>query len=275
MNQKIAVCISGLPRTFEKTAEKMRKVFGNADFYFSTWATEDNNSLPELFKRHKINLVAYEFVSEPLQLENEKKILNICKDGYPDFFILNQWIGVKRAIQLMLDYRQALRREYDVVFRCRFDLDLNFSVENALRRAKGDALNYITAATGGGDQFLYGSPETMSKLLGFNSWLMDYVTRYGSRYGFHASPLVRAYFLELGIPINRVDLPMSVMRPAGVSGRAMREERTRNHIRQYFPEYVDVAWKAERVEMVVEKLTPWSKKFHDGKNLFYLDGQPD
>lgn len=271
--KNIAVCMSGHPRTFAKVAKKIGAVFGNVDFFFSTWHGDEWQSIPELFVRNKMNLAAFEFVSEPIQIENEKKIISTFLHSCPDFFILNQWYGVKRALQLMFEYEQTSQKKYDLIFRCRFDLDLKFSLENAIELARLDSLNYVRAGSGGSDQFLYGSREVMSRFLKFEEWLLSFGDNFGAEYGFYASLLVKAYFLSSGIPINQVSLPLRVLRDDPESPREVREARTRKHIADNHPEFADIAWQGTRGPKV--KPSPWESGFYPGKSLFYTDGKPE
>ncbi|MDR6714706.1 hypothetical protein J2W83_004342 [Pseudomonas hunanensis] len=270
---KIAVCLSGHPRTFERTAQKIKESLGEADFYFSTWSSDYNDTLLSVFSQHDINLVAYEFISEPLQIENERKILSDFTDSYPDFFILNQWFGVKRVIQLMQDYSQAMLKEYDIVIRCRFDLSCDFTKEQLLSSFKPDAFNYAKSLTGGSDQFLFGSPQVMGSFLNFEKWLLEFSTKFDPRHGFFASLLVKAYFLDLKIPTNRVDLKLHVLRLEKSSAKLAREQRTREYIAKHFPEFDGLAWSGERNVENILKPGPWDKGFGGNKALIYVDGK--
>lgn len=270
---KIAVCLSGHPRTFERAALKIKEALGEADFYFSTWTSDYNEKLLDVFSTHQFNLVAYEFISEPLQLENERAIISDFQDSYPDFFILNQWFGVKRAIQLMRDYSEALQKKYDIVIRCRFDLDCRFTTEQLIECYKPDALNFVKASAGGADQLLFGTPEVMDKFLTFEAWLRGFAKKFGSRYGFFASPLLRAYFLDLAIPLNKASLDMRVMREDRSSPSMAREKRTKDYIAKHFPEFDGVAWADVRNVDHVLKPGPWDESFGNNKDMIYVDGK--
>lgn len=270
---RIAVCLSGHPRTFKLTAKKIKQALGEADFYFSTWSSDYNETLLSIFKEHEFNLQGYEFISEPLQLENERQILADFTNSFPDFFILNQWFGVKRSIQLMNDYSQALSKNYDIVVRCRFDLDCNFSTLELLDKFKPDSFNYVKATTGGSDQFLYGSQETMNHFLGFERWLLDFSKKFDPRNGFFASPLVRAYFMDKQIPVNRVSLNLKVHRADRTPPGVAREQRTRDYISKYFPEFEGEAWHGPRLINHVVRPGPWDKSFANNNLLMFVDGK--
>ncbi|VVO11972.1 hypothetical protein [Pseudomonas fluorescens] len=269
----IAICLSGHPRTFKLAAAQIKKTFGEADFYFSTWSSSEDQELLETFQEHKFNLVGYEFISEPAQIENERKIANDFQDSFPDFFILNQWYGVKRVIRLMQDYELIVQKKYDFVFRCRFDLSINFSLDQAIEKSIPNGLNYVSAHTGGSDQFLYGPPEVMTHFLNFEAWLLGFSEKFGTQYGFFASPLVRAYFLDKNIPINRVDLSMKVLRTATAKAKEDRENRTRSYIKTHFPELSNTTWNGEKNIKHILKPGPWDKNYHMGKKLFLENGE--
>jgi hypothetical protein len=269
---KIAVCLSGHPRTFERTAQKIKQALGEADFYFSTWSSDYNETLLDVFRAHEFNLIGYEFISEPVQLANERQIISDFADSFPDFFILNQWFGVKRVIQLMHNHTQVLKKNYEIVIRCRFDLDCRFTTEQLIKSFKVDAFNFVKASAGGSDQLLFGSPEVMGKFLYFEEWLLNFSNKFDRRHGFFASPLVRAYFLDLGIPVNISTLDMRVLREGKGSPSAAREQRTREYIAKHFSEFDGIAWHGPRNVDHILKPGPWDEKYGNNKDLVYVDG---
>ncbi|WP_028694878.1 hypothetical protein [Pseudomonas cremoricolorata] len=251
----------------------MKQALGDADFYFSTWHSDYNDTLLATFEEHGFNLVGYEFISEPEQLENERNILTDFTDSFPDFFILNQWYGVKRAIQLMQDCSVALQKHYDLVVRCRFDLDCSFTLEELHNATQQDAMNYVKALSGGSDQFIFGSPDTMAHFLTLEDWLLNFSRKFGNSHGFFASPLIRAFFLDQGIPTNRVDLKVNVARQDRTSASAAREQRTRDYIAKHFPEFEGKAWHGPRNVDHVVRPAPWDLNFGNNRSLVYINGK--
>lgn len=271
---KIAVCLSGHPRSFKITAPSIKKVFGDADFFFSTWEDQSNHETLEVFKDNDMNLVAHEFVTEPIQISHERKILDDFRKSFPDFFILNQWFGVKRAVRLMQDFRVAHNKDYDIVVRCRFDLKLDFSIEQLTEVFVPGALNIVKASTAGSDQFSYGTTEIMEEFLSFEGWLRGYSTKFGNQFGFFASPLLRAFFLDQGIPVNIISLPLAVFRTDDGNPKTARENRTKSYIQQNFPDLAGVAWHGTRKVDHMKKPAPWDKGYYPHRPFFYRNGKP-
>lgn len=275
---KIAVCLSGQPRTFNKVASKIFSVFHDADFYFSTWYTEKDSELISVFEKNDANLVSYEFIKEPLQVLNEKYIAEKFLNSYPDFFILNQWYGVSRVISLALECSKIYQKKYDLIVRCRFDVNFNFVVDELISKYRNDCLNYVEAISKGTDQFFFGSPEIMGDLTEFPDWLLDYPIKFGTEYGFYASPLVKAFFLDKNYNLNKINVPMTVVRPpdSTYSPRELRENRTRDYIRKHFPELDGILWAGDRAEEIkkitLKRPAPWQKEFYPNEKRFYIDG---
>jgi hypothetical protein len=269
---KIAVCLSGHPRSFETTAPTLKKLFGDADFYFSTWQGSNDQRVLDICASNDIQLRAYEFVAEPKQLENERTILTDFQDSYPDFFILNQWFGVKRCIRLMQDFSTAQSEKYDLVVRCRFDLLVDFSIQQMLDRYVPNAIN-IVKASAGSDQFSFGSPDVMENFLNFEKWLLQYATSFGTNFGFYASPLMRAFFLDLGIPVNIINLPLLVFRTDDSNPKTAREARTKAYILQHFPELSGVAWRGKRKIDHMKKPGPWDAAYYPNRPFFFRNGK--
>ncbi|WP_218314753.1 hypothetical protein [Halomonas sp. 18071143] len=274
-----AVCMSGHPRTFDRTAAKIFEVFRGADFYFSTWDSDYNQQLTSLFESYNVNLMAYEFVKEPSQLHNERKICELFANSYPDFFILNQWYGVARSIALAHESSFIHGKKYDLIFRCRFDLNFKFNFDDLICKQRKGTLNYIEALTKGSDQFFFGETELMTQLMNLPEWLVDYGNQFGNNFGFFASPLIKAFFLDQGYDLNKIKLPMTVLRPKGESASAheIREKRTRDYIARHFPDLKHVLWSGDRSKDIkcldLKRPAPWDKEYYNGKRNFYVDGE--
>lgn len=121
--QKIAVCLSGHPRTFADVASSIFDTFADfdVDYYFSTWDGQaENAQVLEIFAQHHANLLSYEFVKQPDLLKIERQICEAYTESFPDFFIMHQWYGVSRSIGLAMQLSELLDIQYDFIVRMRF-----------------------------------------------------------------------------------------------------------------------------------------------------------
>ncbi|TKD61468.1 hypothetical protein FBG13_12220 [Cobetia marina] len=273
-NKKIAVCISGHPRTIGKTARGFFDLFGeDIDFFFSTWDSCKGEQAENKLKEEGINLKAFEYVSEPDYSYHELNILESYPGGFPDFFILSQWYGFKRSLRLMLDYEEVHNITYDYIFRARFDLAFDTSLEELFKLSSDDAINYIAAITKGSDQFFYGLRKNMIKFIDFEKWLISFPEKFGTQYGYFASPLVKAFVLDNNIKLNNVLQPIKVIRATSGSARELREARTRQYIINNFPDLSNDVWVGDRSKMKVSKPAPWDKNYTDKfKSMFMTNG---
>lgn len=272
---RIAVCISGLPRTAEHCLPLLMQCFSGleTDWFFSTWSTPENFHLVETaLDRHKLHINAHEFVSEPCLHAQEREIMEQFPDTFPDFFILHQWYGFKRVLALRQEWAEQHRVKHDIIVRARFDIDPAFNFQQALAHFMTDAVHIVTASTGGYDQFFYGRPEIMDRMLSFPQWMLAYGRKFGTSYGFHASPLLKAFFLDAGVAINHMDLPLSVIRPYDASPTLIREARTRAYIATYFPDLADRLWVGERAQYQAKYPAPWDIEFGENRQLFFNHG---
>ncbi|HYE23901.1 MAG TPA: hypothetical protein VEG32_01755 [Clostridia bacterium] len=270
------MCLSGQPRTFERCIGSIIKAFEGfrVDWFIGTWATSENFAAVANAIDGKMQPAMQEYVSEPSLVRQERKILESFIDSFPDFFILHQWYGVSRAMKLRNEWCQREGVEHDIIVRCRFDLDLKFSFADALKNFVPDAVHMTKAQQGGGDQFFFGTPDTMTRLVDFPHWLVSYGDRFGTEYGFFATPLLRAFFLDNRIRVNTLDMPLRIVRPPmSGSPREVREQRTRDYIARTFPDMADHAWVGERIPKT-KTPAPWDKGYPANAGLFLRNGEP-
>lgn len=279
LGKKIAVCFSGQTRTFDKTCDSIFQSFSglDVDYFFSTWhsSCENNEQLLSTFSARGINLKSFEFITEPNFLVHEKNIAKSYLESFPDFYILNQWYGVERAISLVTDIEEIECFKYDVIIRCRFDLLTNFSFSDVASLSKEDCINIVPAGTGGSDQYIFGDRDLMVVLKGIRKWLCDFPNKYEGSFGFYASPLLRAYIYDNKLGVNFINgAPLVVLREKNSSKRsasALRVERIKLYVANFMPEFVDKLWAGDRYsyEAVTrneqgEKIVfPWDAKFYN------------
>ncbi|WP_157956957.1 hypothetical protein [Salinicola aestuarinus] len=273
-SKRIAVCLSGHPRTFNETAVEFEKLFGSrVDFYFSTWSHPEAFGLEKIFSENGLRLVGYEYVAEPDYSRSERLILEKFCDTYPDFFIFNQWFGVKRAIQLMANYEEVIGRKYDIVFRARFDLSFDTSIESIFKKSDQESINYLEAVSKGSDQFMFSTRDNMMIFTKFEEWLQNYPNKYGAKYGFYASPLVKAFALDSGFSINKIDEKMTVVRDKPGSARLRREQRSKDYIAAKFPDLSGRVWTGDRAVKGLASPAPWDQGYYaNPEALFLLNG---
>ncbi len=123
---KIAVCVSGQPRFFEKAFEyidkNLLKNFETVDVFFHCWENilDDSkkttllnlyNPKKFLFEKEKIHILNYPFKQSTTQPNS----------------VFSMFYSIMKSNNLKKDYEQENDFKYDWVFRLRFDFALNKS----------------------------------------------------------------------------------------------------------------------------------------------------
>lgn len=160
---RIALCLSGQPRSFEKGYEYHKKNLldhYDVDVFIHSWHYSEEllDKIEELYRPRDVN---YEL---PLN-ENCFKNYRVSSQKYPAYNTTQMFYSVFMSNHLCRKYSQTLNINYDVVIRSRFDFALNVKlnyesvlndtiyVPNCLQNAEH------TIAT---DQFAYGRHDVMN-----------------------------------------------------------------------------------------------------------------
>lgn len=266
--KKIAVCLSGHPRTFADVASSIFDTFADfdVDYYFSTWDGQaENAQVLEIFAQHHANLLSYEFVKQPDLLKIERQICEAYTESFPDFFIMHQWYGVSRSIGLAMQLSELLDIQYDFIVRMRFDLLSNFKFKDIISAYQRGSIVIVPSLTKGSDQFFFAQPQEMRKFIHFPQWLSSFAEKYEAKYGFYASPLLRAFIHDSDLDIIFVrEADLSVAR-VEKDARALREQRTRDYIQERMLDLADKLWRGNRARFKMsdkDGIPPWNPKFY-------------
>jgi len=160
---KIALCLSGQPRSFEKGYEYHKKnLFDHydVDVFINSWHYQEEllDKIETLYKPRDVN---YEL---PLN-ENFFKKYSVGNAQYPAYNTTQMFYGVFMANQLCKKYSQTLNIEYDVVIRSRFDFALNTKLNY---EEVQDGMIYVpncrqnSEHTVANDQYAYGQHYAMN-----------------------------------------------------------------------------------------------------------------
>lgn len=105
----------------------------------------------------------------------------------------------------------------------------------------------------------------MRKFIHFPQWLSSFAEKYEAKYGFYASPLLRAFIHDSDLDIIFVrEADLSVAR-VEKDARALREQRTRDYIQERMLDLADKLWRGNRARFKMsdkDGIPPWNPKFY-------------
>lgn len=162
---KIAVCISGQPRFYNKGYEYLKKNLLDhykIDIFFHTWKNEttDFSDLLELYKPTKYT------ISDPLFNDIDEKYTRIPGEKFPAYFSVSGLYSIYYANLLKMELENNKNFKYDWAVRIRFDYALNVEIDfSILDKTKIYIPNcrMVPERNFGNDQFAVGSSEVMDK----------------------------------------------------------------------------------------------------------------
>lgn len=162
---KIALCISGQPRFYNKGYEYLKKNLLDhyeVDIFFHTWKNETTDfiDLLELYKPVKYT------ISDPLFNDIDEKYTRIPSEKFPAYFSVSGLYSVYHANLLKIEFENDKNFKYDWVVRIRFDYALNVEIDfSILDKNKIYIPNcrMVPERNFGNDQFAVGSSEVMDK----------------------------------------------------------------------------------------------------------------
>lgn len=162
---KIALCLSGQPRSYEKGYEYLKKnLFDHhdVDVFIHTWEypIELLDDVEQLFSNN-IKDVHYE---ESLNEQYFAKY-HVGNPKYPAYNTTQMFYGVYASNNLQRKYALTYNIDYDIVIRSRFDFALNKLLpynEVVSGKIYVPDCRQNLERTVANDQFAYGTPETMN-----------------------------------------------------------------------------------------------------------------
>lgn len=199
---KIAVCISGQPRAYDKAYEYLSKNLLNdyeVDIFFHTWENNvyETKDVVDLYKPKSYN------VTKSLPKEFASRFTNIADPSYPAISTVSSYYSLFQASKLRIDY-ETEHGQYDFVVKTRFDYALNGKIP--FDQLQKDRLyipdcRMVPTRDFGNDQFAFGSSIVMT----------EYMNTY----------LYLNTFYELGVLMNGEDMMRANLHRSGLVGERL------------------------------------------------------
>jgi len=162
---KIALCISGQPRSYKKGHQYIKQNLldhHSVDVFYHTWWNEKTD-----FAEIETLYDPVDFLIEkPLPNIYEKKYTRIPSEKYPAYFTVSAFYSIFKANKLKKIYEKRNNFIYDWVIRIRFDFALNVTIDFSLldnNKLYIPNCRLSPLRDYGNDQFALGSSATINK----------------------------------------------------------------------------------------------------------------
>jgi len=160
---KIALCISGQPRSYEIGHQFIKKnllELYNVDVFFHTW-NNDHTNFNKLIKLYNPK----KYIVEPA-LENtiDQKYTRIPSQKFPAYFTVSAFYSIFTANQIKKEYEIDNNFLYDWVIRIRFDYALNAEPDFSILDSNKIYIpncRMVPERNFGNDQFAIGSSKVI------------------------------------------------------------------------------------------------------------------
>lgn len=205
---RIAVCISGEPRSYEICHQSLKNTLKNTnvDYYISTWENcyNNHNKLIDLYNPVKISY-------EPRQnftMYHDKIIQTYGINRFSFLGMFDMCYLIKKSIFLINN-----NKEYDWVIRTRFDLRFS-DVDFPFHLLNNDAINFpdVQNYSGYNDQFFVAKKHNMHKIADIFSWLPISISRRIVKV-YNPEPILKYYIDTVkNIPVNQFEYKYKLYR---------------------------------------------------------------
>lgn len=167
---KIALCLSGQPRSFEQGFEYHKKNLldhFDVNVFIHTWKSEEANRTIELYKP------VYHLIEEPLAGNFDEKYTNTPNmQKHPPRFTVAMFYSMYQSCMMKTQHELNYNFSYDWVIKSRTDYALNIKIPfNELDSSKLYMPNcrMVPERDFGNDQFAFGNSNTMNKRMSIYS----------------------------------------------------------------------------------------------------------
>ena len=218
---RVALCISGLPRSFVKCAPSVRKHLiepYNPDIFISTWQSSvTDDSFPETHSAQEL-IQFYNPIKFDIELFDEKRRATFETNAFKTHAdqggrsvarMLPMFYRIFIADLHRFTYEQEQRFKYDVVIRCRSDLQ--FSGPLKLEKIDPGVVCFPVknSTSHVNDQFWYCDSGTSSQLCALYNFIPQL---WHNGVLIHGEALLFAYVSAKGLTVKPIDVNYEIVR---------------------------------------------------------------
>lgn len=203
---RIALCLSGQPRSYKKAHEYIKKNLldkFSVDVYIHAWRPTGSKLF--IFDDIQSLYRPIQFVMEDSLPETTNSDLLVPNASHPANFCTSMFYSIHRSDNYRIRTETASNEKYDFIVRSRFDLALNKVIDfGSLQKG----VVYTSKDTDGpnpllNDQFAIADPDTMSIYSSTFLFLRWHASRGVPLCG-HS--MLEAQLNHFGIPVERIDI---------------------------------------------------------------------
>jgi hypothetical protein len=179
---KIAICISGLIRSYDRGIQSIRKNIINQfpedqiDIFVSTWQDQQFND----FSNIKDISFAPKLLNKFIDFYENKRLAfyeNQVAAGIRTYNVLSMFYQIMNCNLLKIKYEKITNKKYDLVFRLRTDFlghyPINFNMQNL---KKNNIYIDNPSGSGFGDGFAFGDSESMDIYSNAYLYIDDFIS---------------------------------------------------------------------------------------------------
>jgi len=231
---RLAICLSGQPRTWRHTHESLFKFFGahDLDVFIHTWDEVEATELDAIKAAYSPRVIVHG--PRPPFLD-EKRALAERFPATPPFTTFDMFYSVAASLNLAIDACGATLKAYDLICRTRFDTiyDGRWRGEPPPKGALAVQTGQFEPQGGCNDQFALGEPDAMRLYAGVSQWLPQGMQSLPPPH-FRPEVALQTYLLNVcGLALHRERFALTLLREDQL-GRPFTalEDDTRHHIRK-------------------------------------------
>ena len=207
-SMKLALCLSGQPRSYEKTFYYIKKNLlehYNVDIFIHSWKAKFGLSQMKIFEEVT---TLYEPISVFFDAELPATInshMHVPNASHPANFCTSMLYSIYRANDFRIRHQTLNDVKYDYVIRSRFDLALNKNIDfSSLERGKV----YVSKDTDDpnpllNDQFAIADPDTMNI---YASTFLNLGPLYNSGVLLCGHEMIQEQLTRNTVPVERLDI---------------------------------------------------------------------
>jgi hypothetical protein len=218
---RVALCISGMPRSFKRCVDQLRRNFLDIyqpDIFISTWRSElrdetfpESDTAEELIELLQPKKFDIEIFNKARQESFETNPFKSFSDqaGRSVSRMIPMYYKVFLADTHRFIYERENKIQYDVVVRARSDLLFQAPVALEVVPPNVVAFPIKNSTSHVNDQFWYSSPETATQLAGLYYAIPDL---WYSGVLIHGEALLYAYVVAKGMVIKPFEVNYEILR---------------------------------------------------------------
>jgi len=251
---RLAMCLSGQPRTWRHTCQTLFDFFDghHVDVFIHTWDEIEASELEAIESAYSPRTLVKGV--RPPYLE-EKRAMAARFPVSPPFTVFDMFHAVAASLNLALEANDAASEPYDLICRTRFDTiyDGRWRGEAPPKGAIAVQADQYEPEGGCNDQFAMGGPDVMRLYAGISAWLPAGLSTLPPPI-FRPEMALRAYLVDAcGLPLHRERFALTLLREHQL-GRPFEklQDDTFHHVRKR--EDWEAFAKAHMAPEITEKL---------------------